>query len=178
MNSSTFADAVMMARRKAQLQGRPLSTQESSGIARGFSQAAGERLLRLSQLEESRRQFELSLAEQRRARKADNCIIITSCTYRNSYEVNISRIYRDFFIGPITLDGYYALANVIVPLMRRFNFVKSFLKHYLVDRLVDHAEFVLFDKHGHRYSSSKPMAQGFIYMCYILGRLNEKISSS
>ena len=174
MNSSTFADAVMMARRKAQLQGRPLSTQESSGIARGFSQVAGERLLRLAQLEESRRQFELQLAEQRKARKADNCIIITACTYRNSYEVNISRIYRDFFIGPITLDGYYALANVITPLMHRFNSVKSILRRYLVDRLVDHAELVLFDKHNRRYLSSRPIAQGFIYLCYAIGRIRGK----
>jgi len=45
-----FAQALMEAKRRAQLSGRPLSRQEAAGIAEGFAESASDRLARAKQL--------------------------------------------------------------------------------------------------------------------------------
>lgn len=54
--NSTFTDALMNMRRKAQLQGRPLTQQETAGVVEGMALSASDRLAkgRAADLEQQR----------------------------------------------------------------------------------------------------------------------------
>lgn len=74
----TFSEILMEAKRRAQLSGRPLSRQEASGIAEGYSNAATDRLTRAKQLsiqqqgiDTSASQFDRSLAFQKEQNEAN-----------------------------------------------------------------------------------------------------------
>ena len=63
-----FTDALMEAKRRGQLMGRPLTSQESAGIAEGYASSASERLARAKalglqeqQLSQQKSQFESSM---------------------------------------------------------------------------------------------------------------------
>lgn len=104
-----------------------------------------------------------------------NCIIITACTDPNSYEVNVSRIYRDNFMGYNELTGYYRLAVCLVPFIRKYPLIKRLTKHYLVDRLVDYGEVSI----GVKTQMARPMistivTKGFLGLCSIIGALSSK----
>jgi hypothetical protein len=71
--------------------------------------------------------------------KSGLCIIITTCTSRDSEEVQIAREYRDKYLDTQTLRGYYVIAEVVVPLLR-FNILKKLTKRFLVDKLIRHAK--------------------------------------
>jgi DNA-binding protein len=71
------------------------------------------------------------------------CIIVTACTSRDSYEVNVARQYRDNFLDQDQLRGYYCLAEKIVPMLTRKDKMRKAVKKYLVDRLVDYGEYRL-----------------------------------
>jgi hypothetical protein len=71
------------------------------------------------------------------------CIIVTVCTDRNSPEVNLTREYRDKFMTPEQLRGYYMIAEKVVPWINRSRIIKYLVKRLLVDRLVEYGEFVL-----------------------------------
>ena len=63
------------------------------------------------------------------------CIIVTAATSSDSPEVNIAREYRDKFLTPETLRGYYVIAERVVPLMKN-RVVKAIVKKVLVDPLI------------------------------------------
>jgi|GEM_PF-1207536 len=71
------------------------------------------------------------------------CIIVTACTGRDSDEVNITRQYRDTFLSPLQLRGYYALAEKVVPCMERHAGIRKSVKKYLVDKLIDYGKYRL-----------------------------------
>ena len=98
------------------------------------------------------------------------CIIISSCTNRWSYEVNVTREYRDRYLDPITLRGYYAIASVIVPLIRAFRCVKWAIKTGLVDRLIDYGEVVLEKKGKTEKLFSRIVSKAFLNICHYVGR--------
>ena len=71
----------------------------------------------------------------------DLCIIITAATNPHSYEVNVTREYRDRYLSQQTLRGYYMVAEKIVPLMYKSKRFKKFIKKHLVDHIVRHCEW-------------------------------------
>lgn len=74
---------------------------------------------------------------------AESCIIVTACTDRNSYEVEITRQYRDKFLTGTQLRGYYILAEKLVPTLENNEKIRNFTKKYLVDKLIDYGELKL-----------------------------------
>lgn len=71
------------------------------------------------------------------------CIIVTACTDRHSYEVEITRQYRDKFLTGTQLRGYYCLAEKLVPTLVSNEKIRKFTKKHLVNRLVDYGEMKL-----------------------------------
>ena len=72
-----FSDALSSVKRKAQLQGRPLSRQETAGIAEGYSENASARLTRQNALKLEKERIDLvkkqhqdRLAQREKDRKA------------------------------------------------------------------------------------------------------------
>lgn len=74
---------------------------------------------------------------------SDGCIIVTACTSADSDEVNVARQYRDKFLTPEQLRGYYMIAEKIVPLIVRFPLVRRIVKRFLVDNLVVYGRHAL-----------------------------------
>lgn len=72
---------------------------------------------------------------------SDPCIIITAATDPYSYEVNVTREYRDRYLSQQTLRGYYMVAGKIVPRMYKSKRFKKFIKKHLVDHIVKHCEW-------------------------------------
>lgn len=100
----------------------------------------------------------------------DGCIIISACTSRTSYEVDIAREFRGGFLDMVTLEGYHRLGKAVVPLMERFKTLKSLVKKLLVDRLIDYGEWMLSYKDYLRYPSSPWISEHFLKLCYLIGR--------
>ena len=216
-----FADALSGYRRKAQLEGRPLSQQEISGVAAGYSEQASEKLGRQRALElekervdTQKSQFEKRMAQDRKDRKAaeesskrstaasgatsgamlgymtagtavggvygaliggilglvsSKCIIISAFTSKDSYEVEIAREFRDKYMSPYHLGGYYALAHRIAPLIDKSHFIKLIFKKFLVDRLVDYGEWILEYKPKRQLRTSRIVTEGFLSLCAAIG---------
>ena len=97
------------------------------------------------------------------------CIIVSSCTDPNSYEVNITREFRDNHLDPITLKGYYELAKHIVPLINKSEQFKRYIKETLVDRLIDFGEWVMGYKDRLRFKDSETVTRNFLNTCYLMG---------
>ncbi len=232
-----FTEALMEAKRRAQLQGRPLSSQETTGIVEAQAKTAAEKLLQEKQLglqEKSVGLQESSLAEQTRqfneqlaqrkyetekeleaakeATKAEaygtagsiggavigtallpgvgtvlgsvgggsvgkilsGCIIISSCTSPNSYEVNLARAYRDQFMDETMLFGYYFLCGLIVPLIQKSEAIRMIFYKGLVKRLVDYGEMRLGEKKKCKFLS-RVISIGFLGVCSTLGRLGNMV---
>ena len=98
-----------------------------------------------------------------------HCIIITACTNPNSYEVNVTRRYRDRIMSPVTLRGYYMLAEKVVPLIYNSDKLKIFLKIHLVDSLVDTLEWKLGEKNEKPKLKSRIITAMFLTSCRVLG---------
>jgi hypothetical protein len=71
------------------------------------------------------------------------CIIVTACTDRNSPEVEITREYRDKFMTPEQLRGYYVIAEKVVPMINKYKIVKYLTKKILVDNLIEYGKHAL-----------------------------------
>jgi len=99
------------------------------------------------------------------------CIIVTTCTHRYSDEVNITREFRDKYLDRSSLGGYYAIANVVVPLLKKYKRFKLFTKKYLVDRLIDYAEKTMGHKNNYKYKSSVYISKIFLGACKIIGKM-------
>ena len=84
------------------------------------------------------------------------CIIITAATNPHSYEVNVTRKYRDRYLSQQTLRGYYMIAEQIVPLMHKSKRFKKFIKKHLVDHIVRHCEW------GIGIRKKRPIISSFI----------------
>ena len=103
------------------------------------------------------------------------CIIVTACTYPNSYEVNVAREYRDIVLDAKTLAGYYALSRFIAPLIRKWAWFKHFIKKLLVDRLIDHGEWYFCVKGRHELKLSQSITHGFLKICRAIGMLRKGV---
>lgn len=116
--------------------------------------------------------------EERRARRWYDptawCIIVTACTDRYSPEVEITRMFRDRFLSPITLKGYYTFAPFVAYLMSRIPMLKHAIKYCLVDRLIDYGSYALGIKASTKFRSSKPISIGFLKLCRFIGRRSKK----
>lgn len=96
---------------------------------------------------------------------ADRCIIITTCTSKNSHDVEISREFRDKYMSKSSLGGYYAIASIVVPLLNKSKFLRLLTKRFLVDRLVDYGEWILGYKPKMRLRTSRIATEAFLSMC-------------
>lgn len=85
-----------------------------------------------------------------------SCIIITAATDPHSYEVNVTREYRDRYLSQQTLRGYYMIAEQIVPLMHKSKLFKRFIKKSLVNHIVRHCEW------GIGIRKKRPIISSFI----------------
>ena len=98
------------------------------------------------------------------------CIIISACTNPDSYEVDLARNFRDRFMGPETLTGYYALAAILAPMIDKYKAVRWFVYRMLVKRLVDYGEWVF----GHKSKTARPLSKiiskTFLELCGKIGR--------
>lgn len=99
-----------------------------------------------------------------------DCVIITACTDPYSYEVNLARKFRDRFMGPETLTGYYVISAVIAPLIRKFKVVRWLAYRILVTRLVDYGEWVFERKEKTTRPLSKAISKAFLDLCGKIGR--------
>ena len=213
-----FSDALSSLKKKSQLQGVPLSQQEVSGVAAGYSEQASSRLAKIKALELEKQKHEETLAFQKdtftkrmaqeredrheaesRSKKgalgvaagtiigtlinpgygtaigaaigglAENCIIISACTSKNSYETNIAREFRNKYMSGYQLGGYYAIAHRIAPIMEKSHLLKLFLKKFLVNRLIDYGEYILGYKPKIRLRTSEMITGGFLSLCGYVG---------
>ena len=211
-----FSNILSDMKRKARLQGRPVSQQEVAGVAEGSAREATGRLgmvMEQERHEKSLAQQKLMHDEEMRQNEMDrkaaekssrmktmiggatagfaaggpwgalfgagaglilggkkSCIIITACTSRDSHEVEISREFRDKYMSGYHLGGYYALAEAVTPLIKRFDFLRLITKRFLVDRLVDYGEWVLKHKPERRLRTSRIVTAGFLALCASIGK--------
>jgi hypothetical protein len=99
------------------------------------------------------------------------CIIVTACTDRNSPEVELTREYRDRFLTPDQLRGYYMIAETILPYVKKH---KTFVKRILVDNLIEYGRYAL-DKTSDRPSiASRIITRTFLCLCKLVGRTRKQ----
>jgi hypothetical protein len=101
----------------------------------------------------------------------DGCIIVTACTAEDSPQVDITREYRDKVLDTVTLAGYYQVAALVVPLIKRFRVVKWIMRAGLVERIVDYCAYALGKREARQYRTSKFVTENFLGFCHIVGRL-------
>lgn len=99
-----------------------------------------------------------------------DCIIVSACTGRDSYEVNIARTFRDRYMDEETLTGYYALCVFVVPFIQKYPLLKRIVKRCLVDRLVDYGEWRLGFKPNTELSTSGVVKKVFLGLCRHIGK--------
>jgi len=68
---------------------------------------------------------------------SSGCIIVTACCGGRNHPMLVPfRAYRDEFMSPTVLRGYYILADLIVPLMEKCGWFKELIFVYLVKNLL------------------------------------------
>ncbi len=67
----SFTNLLMTAKRRAQISGRPLTSQETSGIAEGYAATATDRMIRMKTLEEQKRRTDLQVEAAEEAKKSE-----------------------------------------------------------------------------------------------------------
>jgi Tfp pilus assembly protein PilE len=95
------------------------------------------------------------------------CIIVTACTDPHSPEVEIAREYRDRFMSPDQLRGYYMIAEAVMPWVIRH---KTFVKKHFVDRLVEYGRYHLGYSEKVPCRASSCVTRGFLMLCGFAGR--------
>lgn len=70
------------------------------------------------------------------------CIIVSTCTNKDSEQVNMARWYRDSFLDRETLRGYYMLSELIVPVLLEHEDYKQSVKNYFVDSMMEYFEYL------------------------------------
>ncbi len=104
------------------------------------------------------------------------CIIISACTSEDSYEVEISREYRDKYMDMPTLVGYYAFASKVAPYIHKYPIIKRLTKKFLVDRMVDYGEWFLRYKTKRKFRSSWWVTMGFLGLCRTIGMFKRSLA--
>ena len=102
------------------------------------------------------------------------CVIVSACNGPDSYEVDVTRAFRDTFLGLYSLMGYYAMAHFIVPLMERSRTFKRIVKICLVDHLIDYGEWALGLKPDRVKTGSMWVSRAFLWGIRTLGRVLER----
>lgn len=101
------------------------------------------------------------------------CIIVTACTHPQSYEVNVTRKFRDECMTDSDLGGYYVIAHKVVPFLYKYGKLKDYTKKYLVDRLIDHGEVYFNYKPDYKYKTSQAVTRAFLMLCKVAGKLTK-----
>lgn len=102
--------------------------------------------------------------------KAIGCIIVTACTSADSEEVNIAREFRDKFLTPEQLRGYYMIAEKVVPWIHRFPWVKWVVKRFLVDNLIAYGRYALSSRAPYAGDTAVFVTTYFLRFCGAVGR--------
>ncbi len=97
------------------------------------------------------------------------CIIVTACTSPDSDEVNITREYRDRFLDQDQLSGYYRLASIYVPQIRKRVWLKKATKRFLVDRLVAYGKVKLGKPQAKATMIDEIISKAFLTAIKIIG---------
>lgn len=125
---------------------------------------------------------QMTAGEQRRATESSGglfggggflglgCIIISACTSRSSWQVELAREYRDCVLDETTLGGYYALSHVVAPLIFKYKLVKWVLKRFLVDRMADRFEWYFGLRKTHKFCTSRFVTHKFLSFCKFIGK--------
>lgn len=98
------------------------------------------------------------------------CIIVTSCTSEESYEVKLCRTYRDKKLEDDFNYGYYVIARILVSPLKKSLILRKIVKRILIDRLVDFGEYELGLKNKMMYKTSKFISNSFLNVCKTVGR--------
>lgn len=133
--------------------GLPIGALEAAGQALGIKEA--------EKIEEPLNFME-SAVSKGIEKITSSCIIVTACTHRDSYEVGITREYRDRFLDAETLRGYYMLAEKVVPVMKKHGWTKRIIKRFLVDPLISYGE------HALDYTDIRPSAYAVMVKVFFL----------
>jgi len=100
------------------------------------------------------------------------CIIITVCTDADSGMIDIARKFRDKHLDDMTLGGYYAIAKIVVPFLKRSELFRKITKRFLVNRLIDYAvvHLLVHPEWDYGYRTSKYVTKCFLGLCSLIGR--------
>jgi hypothetical protein len=98
------------------------------------------------------------------------CMIISSCTSPQSWDVEIAREYRDCVLDDKTLAGYYLLSSILVPFILTFGWLKRLTKKFLVDRFVDQFEWYFMLKEKPELRTSAVVTHKFLGFCKMIGK--------
>jgi hypothetical protein len=96
------------------------------------------------------------------------CIIITCCTSPDSDEVNLARAYRDQFLTPEELRGYYMLAEETVPKLLADPAYKQHIQEALVAPLIQYGAWRLGRSEACPEAAQR-IAEDFIAVCRARG---------
>lgn len=106
------------------------------------------------------------------------CIIVTVCTNPESYEVNIAREYRDKFLTPGQLRGYYMIAEKLVPRITKSSILKTLTKKLLVDRLIKVGEYRLCKTSNVPSLFNTFVTDTFLWLCAKVGSTKDSYTRS
>ena len=96
---------------------------------------------------------------------------MTACTDRNSPEVELTREYRDRFLTPEQLRGYYMIAETILPYVKKH---KTFVKRILVDNLIEYGRYALEKTSDKPSIKSRLITRTFLFLCKSIGRTRKQ----
>lgn len=98
------------------------------------------------------------------------CLIVSACCSRDSYEVGVTRAFRDYYLDTYSLLGYYAFAPFIAALEDRWEWFRRLVKACLVNHLIDYGEWVLGLKSKRERRGSKTISRAFLWGIRTLGK--------
>lgn len=138
-----------------------------------FKQSSFEEEQKLKQealdLEREKMEKQYDIAQRNSGGGGGFCVIVTACTHPDSFEVNITRKFRDYYLDDRTLRGYYRLAEKLVPLMKRKEWFKRWIKKIIVDRLIDYGQQALGYRAFRKYRTSAFVKIVFLKICKMWG---------
>lgn len=100
-----------------------------------------------------------------------DCIIVTACTDPKSPEVEIAREFRDQYMSDQDLRGYYFIGEMVVPILKRFEWFRKKVKKHIVDRWIKVAKFKVKDKVKNPDIVSSVISYGFLGICNRIGQV-------
>jgi hypothetical protein len=103
---------------------------------------------------------------------------VTACYGKKSEEVNMAREYKDTFLDEDTKRGYYMLAEQLVPVMKKDESYKQYVKENLVDHLIKVGKHRLDKTDIQPTKESINITDGFLNFCNIMGKSVESFTRS